>query len=60
MVSPVRTVESMGSRRSGASFSFSRRNGMKTAIALAGLLLVTGMTFEEPGFELKVSVSGLN
>lgn len=34
---------------------------MKTAIAFAGLLLVTGMTFEEtPGFDLRVSVSGLN
>jgi hypothetical protein len=33
---------------------------MKTALLLVGVLALTGAAAEEPGFDLKVSVSGLN
>ena len=33
---------------------------MKAAVLLVGILAVTGMAFEEPGFEVKVTASGLN
>jgi len=33
---------------------------MKVAVLLAGVIALTGMTFEEPGFEVKVTASGLN
>ncbi len=33
---------------------------MKTAVLLAGVIALVGMTFEEAGFEVKVPASGLN
>ncbi len=39
---------------------FPRSEAMRTALALVGaLVLFTGAAFEEPGFEIKVTASGL-